>query len=87
MSRPPTFARRSLYHGWLPANPQIHRAFLDRHVYGVTLDAPSDWNGWATEFINTIKASETMSALMDLVFKQVNKDEKVWSNGCPDTLD
>ncbi|KAG8216761.1 phosphatidylserine decarboxylase [Butyriboletus roseoflavus] len=76
MSRQPTFTRRSLYHGWLPANPQIHRAFLDRHVLGVTLNAPNDWNGWATEFIDTIQASEVMSPLMDLIFKQVNKDDK-----------
>lgn len=77
----PAFTRRSLYHGWLPANPEVHRAFLSKHVLGVTLNAPTDTNGWAKEFIDTIKASEVMKPLMDLVFKQVNKNDKAeWTS-------
>ncbi|KAH0836455.1 phosphatidylserine decarboxylase [Lanmaoa asiatica] len=81
-----TFTHRSLYHGWLPANPEVYRAFLNKHVHLVLRNplpyivGPSDW---VTEFIQTIKDSSFMAPLMDMVFEQVNKDDN-WAASDPD---
>ncbi|KAH0835913.1 Phophatidylserine decarboxylase-domain-containing protein [Lanmaoa asiatica] len=80
-----TFAHRSLYHGWLPKNPEVYKAFLHKHIHLVLnnplpyIVGPSDW---VIEFIQTIKDSPFMAPRMDMVFKQVNKDDK-WAASDP----
>ncbi|KAH0835917.1 phosphatidylserine decarboxylase [Lanmaoa asiatica] len=81
-----TFMHRSLYHGWFPANPEVHRAFLHKHVHLVLNSPPPYVKGrsdWVAVFIQTIKDSPVMAPLMDLIFKQVNKDDK-WAASDPD---
>ena len=82
-----TSAERSSSLGRLPTHPEVHAEFLRKHVEhyapnGSSTPAPvvatSKLADLVTEFIDTIKDDEEMYALFNKIFRQVNKDEKVY---------
>ncbi|KAH0835455.1 phosphatidylserine decarboxylase-domain-containing protein [Lanmaoa asiatica] len=87
VSAPYLYGSLSLH--WVVApSPEVHKAFLHKHIQLVLTNPPPYTKGpsdWVDDFIKTIKKDPLMNSRMIMALVQVNKDDKVWPDGRHDT--
>lgn len=74
--------QKSNYYGWLPINPEVHRAFIDLKMGKARnrRDRKTVLVPEVVAFAKAIDDDSFMRECMLQVFRQVNKDPQVWPN-------
>ena len=74
--------QKSNYHGWLPINPEVHKAFIDLKMCKARdrRDCEPVIVPEVAAFAKAIDDDPFMRGCMNHIFRQVNKDPKVWLN-------